>query len=131
MKPLTKLPLKISDNLPLSESVEIHSMELTLSMSLNASSLTQKPKVSSSLEKSVEKPRNKPLNGFLLTTQETSQLSVLSLVKPLLQEEEWVTLVQSSPVEKVTLNLRLLASRLTESLLLTTHLKWEKPWLLS
>jgi len=73
MKLSTKLPLKISDNQQLSELVVIHSTVPTLLMFLNASSLIQKLKVSFSLEKSVEKLRNKPLNGFPLTTQETSQ----------------------------------------------------------
>jgi hypothetical protein len=77
----------------------------------------------------VEKLRNKPLNGYLLTTIETFQLSVSLLDKLLLQEEEWVTLVPLSPVEKVMLNLRLLALKLTESLLLTILQRWEKLWL--
>jgi len=109
MKPSTKLLPKTSVNQQLLESVEIHSMEPTLSMSLNVSSLIQKPKVSFSLEKLVEKLKNKLLSGFQLTTQETSQLSVSSLDKPHHQEEEWVMLEPLSPVEKEMPNLRLLA----------------------
>jgi hypothetical protein len=109
MKPLTKPPLNHSVNLPLLESVVIHLMELTLLMSLNALLLIQKPKVLFSLEKLVEKQKSKLLNGYLLTITETFQLSVLLLDKLLLQEEEWVTQVPSFPVEKVMLNLRLLA----------------------
>jgi hypothetical protein len=105
MKLLTKPLLKILDNLPL---LEIHSMELTLSMSLNVSSMIQKLKVLFSLEKLVEKLKNKLLNGYLLTIIEISQLLVSLLDKLLLQEEEWVMLVPSSLVEKVMLNLRLL-----------------------
>jgi hypothetical protein len=108
MKLLTKPLLKILDNLPLLELVEIHSMELTLSMSLNVSSMIQKLKVLFSLEKLVEKLKNKLLNGYLLTITETFQLLVSLLDKLLLQEEEWVMLVPSSLVEKVMLNLRLL-----------------------
>ena len=109
MKPLTKPPLNHSVNLPLLESVVIHSMEPTLLMSLNALLPIQKPKVSFSLEKSVEKLKNKLLNGYLLTITETFPLSASLLDKLLLQAEEWVTQVPSFPVEKVMLNLRLLA----------------------
>jgi len=109
MKPLTKLLPKTLVNQQLLESVEIHSMEPTLSMSLNVSSLIQKPKVSFSLEKLVEKLKNKLLSGFQPTTQETSQLSVSSPDKPHHQEEEWVMLEPLSPVEKEMPNLRLLA----------------------
>ena len=109
MKPLTKLLLKTLVNQQLLESVEIHSMEPTLSMFLNVSSLIQKPKVSFSLEKLVEKLKNKLLSGFQLTTQETSQLSVSLPDKPHHQEEEWVMLEPLSPVEKEMPNLRLLA----------------------
>jgi len=109
MKPLIKPPLKISVNLQLLVLVVIHSMEPTLLMSLNVLSLIQKLKVSFSLEKSVEKLKNKLLNGYLLIITETFQLSASLLDKLHLQEEEWVTQVPSSPVEKVMLNLRLLA----------------------
>ena len=131
MKPLTKLPLNHSVNLPLLESVVIHLMELTLLMSLNALLLIQKLKVSFSLEKSVEKQKSKLLNGYLLTITETFQLSVLLLDKLLLQGEEWVTQVPSFPVEKVMLNLRLLAWKPMESLLSITLQRWEKLWQLS
>jgi hypothetical protein len=109
MKLSTKLLPKTSVNQQLLESVEIHSMEPTLSMSLNVSSLIQKPKVSFSLEKLVEKLKNKLQSGFQLTTQETSQLSVSLPDKPHHQEEEWVMLEPLSPVEKEMPNLRLLA----------------------
>ena len=131
MKLLTKPLLKILDNLPLLELVEIHSTELTLLMSLNVSSMIQKLKVLFSLEKLVEKLKNKLLNGYLLTITETFQLLVSLLDKLLLQEEEWVMLVPSSPVEKVMLNLRLLAWKLMESLLSITLQRWEKLWQLS
>ena len=131
MKPLTKLPLNHSVNLPLLESVVIHLMELTLLMSLNALLLIQKLKVLFSLEKSVEKQKSKLLNGYLLTITETFQLSVLLLDKLLLQGEEWVTQVPSFPVEKVMLNLRLLAWKPMESLLSITLQRWEKLWQLS
>jgi len=109
MKPLIKPPPKISVNLPLLELVVIHSMELTLSMSLNVLLLIQKLKVLFSLEKLVEKLKNKLPNGYLLIITETFQLSASLLDKLHLQEEEWVTQEPSSPVEKVMLNLRLLA----------------------
>jgi hypothetical protein len=109
MKPLTKPLLKTSVNLPLSELVVIHSMELTLLMYSNASLMIQKLKESFSSEKLVEKLKNKLLNGYLLTITETFQLSASLLDKLPLQAEEWVTLVPSSPVEKEMLNLRLLA----------------------
>jgi hypothetical protein len=131
MKPLTKPPLNHSVNLPLLESVVIHLMELTLLMSLNALLLIQKPKVLFSLEKLVEKQKSKLLNGYLLTITETFQLSVLLLDKLLLQGEEWVTQVPSFPVEKVMLNLRLLAWKPMESLLSITLQRWEKLWQLS
>ena len=82
-------------------------MELTLSMSLNVSSLIQKPKVSFSLEKLVEKLKNKLLNGYLLTITETFQLLVSLLDKLLHQEEEWDTPVLLSQEEKVMPNQRL------------------------
>jgi hypothetical protein len=109
MKPLTKPLLKTSVNLPLSELVVIHSMELTLLMYSNASLMIQKLKESFSSEKLVEKLKNKLLNGYLLTITETFQLSASLLDKLPLQAEEWVTLEPSSPVEKEMLNLRLLA----------------------
>jgi hypothetical protein len=98
-------------------------------MFLNALLLIQKLKVLFSLVKLEEKLKNKLLNGFQLTTTETFQLLVLLLVKLLHQEEEWVMLVLLSQVERVTLNLRLPASKPTVSPLLTTHPKWEKLWL--
>jgi hypothetical protein len=61
------------------------------------------------LEKLVEKLKNKLLNGFQPTTQETSQSLVLSPDKPHHQEEEWVTLEPSFPEEKEMPNPRLLA----------------------
>ena len=93
--------------------------------------MIQKLKVLFSLEKLVEKLKNKLLNGYLLTITETFQLLVSLLDKLLLQEEEWVMLVPSSPVEKVMLNLRLLAWKLMESLLSITLQRWEKLWQLS
>jgi hypothetical protein len=71
--------------------------------------MIQKLKVSFLLERLVEKLRNKPLNGYLLTIIETSQLLASLLDKLLLQVEEWDTQVLSSLVEKEMLNLRLLA----------------------
>jgi hypothetical protein len=57
----------------------------------------------------VEKLKNKLLNGFQLTTQETFQSLVLLRVKPPHQEEEWVMLEPSFPEEKEMPNPRLLA----------------------
>jgi hypothetical protein len=98
-------------------------------MFLNALLLTQKLKVLFSLVKLEEKLKSKLLNGFQPTTTETFQLLVLLLVKLLHQEEEWVTPVLLSQVEKVTLNLRLPVSKPTELQLLTTHPRWVKLWL--